>query len=327
MRILVVEDQHEPAKVLQAGLVGLHSDLQVACVSSAEEALGALESGACDLLIADVLLPGISGLELMARFRRRNAQTRVILLSGVQDPAIRRQIARSGADAFFFKPVEMADLLDAVERLLGLVKSSLPSELSVIANSSEPEDGLAQELAELRFATQAYSIALISTEGHFISRAGVVPDAALEKALLPHLIAAHISTHRAATLLGTRAEGWVTVQAAEHWVHLASLGSHHGLLLITKPLAPARSAALAEAVRKAVPALAKHLQEPADGPVARTPGTDPELEKLLDQAETKPTSRKAVERYWTAIEQPPLLFPGALSYAQASQIGLAPAEE
>src|SRR3989304_631259 len=103
-RVLLVEDQKESAEVFRAGLESLKRDFQVVVVSSAEDALKALENGNFDLLIADVLLPGISGLELMARFRRINPETKVILVSGVHDQEIRKQGARSGAEAFFFKP-------------------------------------------------------------------------------------------------------------------------------------------------------------------------------------------------------------------------------
>jgi DNA-binding NarL/FixJ family response regulator len=162
----------------------------------------ALEAGQFDLLIADVLLPGISGLELMARFRRRNPKTRVILLSGVQDAEIRKQVARSGADAFFFKPVELADILDAVERLLGLVKSALPSELSVVANSSDATESISQQLAELRFTIQAYSVALVSAQGQVIARAGIIPDQDLERELMPHLMSARLASQRVSSMLG-----------------------------------------------------------------------------------------------------------------------------
>lgn len=330
MRILIVEDQQEPAGVLQAGLTGLHPSLEVTCVPSAEEALRALDAAACDLLIADVLLPGISGLELMARFRKRNPKTHVILLSGVQDPAIRKQISRSGVDAFFFKPVELADLLDAVERLLGLVKSALPSELSAIANSTDVDENLSQQLAELRFTTQAYSVALISTQGRFLARAGVLPEPNLEKALLPYLLAAHISTRRAAALLGAaEPNDFAVIRGAEYCLHLASLGENHAVIVVTKLLSPARSAALAEALGKAIPRLAASLGKPVLPPAATRilSDTDPHLERLLDQAETKPTNPKAVERYWKTAELPPVPFPGAISYAQAARIGLAPVEE
>lgn len=331
-RILIVEDQKQPADALQAGLASLPGSLAVTCVSSAEDAMRALKAGEFDLLIADVLLPGISGLELMARFRRRNPKTRVILLSGVQDAEIRKQVARSGADAFFFKPVELADILDAVERLLGLVKSALPSELSVVANSSDATESISQQLAELRFTIQAYSVALVSAQGQVIARAGIIPDQDLERELMPHLMSARLASQRVSSMLGAaQTDDLLVVRGAEYCLHLASVANTYALILVTKLLKPARSAALAAALQKVLPRLAQNLgasqPQPVPTPAAELADTDPHLEKLLDQAETKPSNPKAAERYWKTAELPPLPLPGALSYAQAARIGLAPAEE
>jgi hypothetical protein len=121
------------------------------------------------------------------------------------------------------------------------------------------------------------------------------------------------------------------VRGAEYCIHLASVANTYALILVTKLLKPARSAALAAALEKALPRLAQSLgavQEPSSPmPAAQLADTDPHLERLLDQAETKPSNPKAAERYWKTAELPPLPLPGALSYAQAARIGLAPAEE
>lgn len=329
-RILVIEDHQEAAAVLAGGLSKLEPALSTVCVTSAEEALHAFETQSFDLLIADVLLPGISGLELMARFRRRNPQTRVILLSGVHDEEIRKQVARSGADAFFFKPVELADVLDAVERQLGLVKSALPSELAVIRSAQEPAGNTAQLLAELRFNLQAHSAMLLSAEGRVLARAGALPDADIEQRLaarLPGLM--HASTHVASLVNNGAADDLMTVRGPKYTVHLASVAPAHALALVTKPLNGGRFAALAEAVQKTVVLLRAVLAQPQEAPIAEDglTDTDPHLERLLDLADTKPTSRRAAESYWQAAELAPLPQPGAISYAQAAQIGLVPSQE
>lgn len=330
-RILVVEDQQDAANMLVAGLASLGPALSTVCVSSAEEALRALETQHFDLLIADVLLPGISGLELMARFRRRNPATRVILLSGVRDLEIRKQVARSGADAFFFKPVEIADVLDAVERQLGLVKSSLPSELAVIGGA-EDLDTTAQVLAELRFNLQAHSAMLISSDGRVLARAGVLPDSGIEHGLVSQLLILSQAAGRVAALVNNgHPDDLITVRGKDYFIHMTSVGSVYALALITKPVNSARFAALSEALQKTVLSLSNGLSQPQQEPEEeRLADTDPHLERLLDLEDTKPSRRTAeryAERYWETAELPPLPLPGAISYAQAARIGLAPAEE
>jgi len=324
--ILIVEDQPQAAEMLLEALASLGAGIHAHSVPSAEAALHSLQSAPCDLLIADVLLPGISGLELMARFRRNNPATRVILLSGVQDEAIRSQVARSGADAFFFKPVDLADVLDAVERQLGLVKTILPNELAVVGNANDATASTAQALAELRMTVQAYSVLLVSPQGYVVARAGVLPNAAMETALLRHLLSARQAVERVASLLGAiHPDDLLAVRGPHEHIYASSLGDERSLVIVTRPLSNPRAAALAQAVkgvaeRLSQPAFAK---QPQTSDPRRLEDTDPQLEQLLERADTRP-SRVAAEQFWQAVEltRPPL--PGALSYEQAVQIGLAP---
>jgi DNA-binding NarL/FixJ family response regulator len=320
--------------MLQAGLESLDSNFTVIAVGSAEDALSELNKAAFDLLISDVLLPGISGLELMSRFRRRNPSTKVILLSGVRDPEIRNQVARSGAEAFFFKPVEISDLLDAVERVLGLAKSFLPPEMSVMSNSDGPSANLAQPLSELRFNLQAVAVALINQRGQIEARAGALPDAQIESSLMPHLMSAFFAFGRiSAFAKAANPDDLLVVRGADYQLNLTTISASHCLLVITKEIKAARLAALTEAMRKAADRLASALAPQAAGPVAASrpqadlADTDPHLERLLDMAETKPTSARAVQKYWKTAELPPLPVAGSLTYEQASRLGLAPTEE
>jgi DNA-binding NarL/FixJ family response regulator len=331
-RILLVEDQQISAQALKSGLESLDSGFEVLCVASAEDALKSLEKNNIDLLIADVLLPGISGLELMARFRKRNAHSKVILVSGVHDPEIRKQVARSGAEAFFFKPYEMADLLDAVERLFGIAKSFLASEMDVLKQqpetSAENTDKLADQLAELRFNLQALSVALINERGQIAARAGTLPDEQIESSLMPHLLSVFFAAGRVAAFTRSEpADDLFVVRSADYHLHLASVGTNHALLVASKPLKTARMAALAEAMQKATQRLQTTLLQsrrskatvPAD-----MAETDPHLEGLLELAETKPMNPRRAEKYWktATLETPPQ--GGAISYEQALQLGLAP---
>ena len=100
-RVLVVDDQRDVRRVLRAGLESLGSHFQVTDVPSAEEALLVVAIQPVDLLIADVRLPGLSGLELRQRVLVNNPDLKMILITGATDPEIRRQVETAGADARF----------------------------------------------------------------------------------------------------------------------------------------------------------------------------------------------------------------------------------
>lgn len=339
-RILLVEDQKETAEVFRAGLESLDPTFRVLAVSSAEAALKELEKGGFDLLIADVLLPGISGLELMARFKRRNTETKVILVSGVHDPEIRKQVARSGAEAFFFKPVELADLLDGVERLFGLAETLLPPEISAVkddlATEEKPAKRIANQLSELRFNLQALSACLINERGQILARTGVLPDPEIETSLMPHLMSVFFAANRIAAFAKSPYPDDLQVfRGKEYFLQMSSISPTYALLLVTKPLPPARMAAQAEALQKSIGRLAQELNrlEKATQPAPVAPkaepklsDTDPHLESLLDKAGTKPMNRSQTDKYWKDKEKETQSAPrlGTLTYEQAIQLGIAP---
>jgi len=86
--------------------------------ASAEEFLQQDLDRARGCLVADVHLGRMSGLELHAKLGARADPMPVILTSGVDDVNMEREAFRLGAIAFFRKPFEASDLLDAVRRAL-----------------------------------------------------------------------------------------------------------------------------------------------------------------------------------------------------------------
>lgn len=65
--------------------------------------------------VVDLVLPGASGLEVVRAIRERHPGCRIVAVTGVAEPATERLLRASGADAFLAKPVELADLLAAIE--------------------------------------------------------------------------------------------------------------------------------------------------------------------------------------------------------------------
>lgn len=68
-----------------------------------------------DLAVIDMIMPDINGLEVQKRLRRVSPSTRVIVLTGNDDPSIRRIAMDAGASAFFIKGVEGGDFLAGVK--------------------------------------------------------------------------------------------------------------------------------------------------------------------------------------------------------------------
>src|SRR5512134_1092480 len=126
--ILLVDDQRDIVRLLHSTLQTLGHQLDIVDAPSGEEALLEAARRKVDLLVADYLLPGISGVELMRKVKARNADLKVIFISGMTDRKARDEMLNAGAVAMFDKPIPLADFLDAVERSIGLVRTIFPPE-------------------------------------------------------------------------------------------------------------------------------------------------------------------------------------------------------
>lgn len=115
-RILVVDDDADVRGVAASALVA--EGYEVIEVASAMEAFAYLEEAPPDLVVLDVVMPGISGLEVLDHIRSEHPSLPVILLSGLgADENIVRGL-RLGAEDYMVKPVSPKVLVARVERTL-----------------------------------------------------------------------------------------------------------------------------------------------------------------------------------------------------------------
>ncbi|MFZ0311827.1 MAG: response regulator [Candidatus Korobacteraceae bacterium] len=110
-RVLVVDDEQCIADSLAAILRG--SDYDALALYDAETAWAACSSQAPDLVITDVIMPGMSGIDLAIRIKERYPQCKVLLFSGMAATADLLEEARSQGHDFeiLAKPVHPSDLL------------------------------------------------------------------------------------------------------------------------------------------------------------------------------------------------------------------------
>jgi two-component system response regulator FixJ len=95
-------------------------DIPVACYESAEAFLEELPSSKPSCVVADVRMPGMTGLELQRELRQRNQEAPLILISGHADVSMAVEALKQGAFDFFEKPYDgerlAASVSDAVEK-------------------------------------------------------------------------------------------------------------------------------------------------------------------------------------------------------------------
>jgi two-component system cell cycle sensor histidine kinase/response regulator CckA len=116
-KILLVEDDEGVRRSLTEILTELGHE--VTAVTSAEEALELEWEGLCDLLVADQVLPGASGLDLVGLLRARRPDLGAILLSGYAEGSAVRQLVAEGTLRFLRKPCDVRTLAREIDGLLG----------------------------------------------------------------------------------------------------------------------------------------------------------------------------------------------------------------
>jgi DNA-binding NtrC family response regulator len=87
-------------------------------VHTAEQALKLLRSEVFDLVIADLKLPGMGGIELIRRLARRKHPVPAIAITAHGSPAVVRQVVGAGALQCFLKPFRVERLMDGVRQAL-----------------------------------------------------------------------------------------------------------------------------------------------------------------------------------------------------------------
>lgn len=117
-RVLIVDDEKRLAYFLGQTLQLDFPECQVDMAYSGEEALSSLASNTYDLIIADVRMPGISGMELIKGVRYLDAEVPIILMTGYGSASLRREAATLGVNHYVDKPFDVDNLISTVSQLL-----------------------------------------------------------------------------------------------------------------------------------------------------------------------------------------------------------------
>jgi DNA-binding NarL/FixJ family response regulator len=114
----VIADDNDEIRVLLRILIEVDDRLRL--VGEATDGRQALELVAAeqpDVLLLDLSMPGLDGLQVLTELRQRAPAPRVIVYSGFSGPEIREAALRAGADDFLLKGAEPNEIVDRLARL------------------------------------------------------------------------------------------------------------------------------------------------------------------------------------------------------------------
>src|SRR6266581_7508183 len=121
-RILIVDDDSGQRSLLDSFLRS--QGFETVPVGSGEEALELLRGGQFGMMISDVRMPGMSGLETLRRVRKEHSVLPVLLVTAYAD--IREAVGamRDGAVNYLAKPIDLDELLVTVQQATGIAKTT-----------------------------------------------------------------------------------------------------------------------------------------------------------------------------------------------------------
>ncbi|MBN2309124.1 MAG: response regulator, partial [Candidatus Hydrogenedentes bacterium] len=120
-RILLVDDSPSTLEVLQRNLVA--EGYQVLTASGVANAVAMLDTTHVDLVITDLKMPKVSGMDLVRHVRENLPDTEVMMITGYPSIEGAVQAIKTGAEEYLSKPFTDEELSSAVQRALGKLRS------------------------------------------------------------------------------------------------------------------------------------------------------------------------------------------------------------
>ena len=169
IRVLIVDD-HPLAQSGMRNFIAAFGDLAlIGAASSGEDAVALVERDPPDVILMDLLLPAMSGVEATRIIKRRRPQVQIIALTSSQDSELVKQAVQAGAISYLLKNVSALDLAQAI-RAAYVGRSVLaPEATAALVQTMQAETGLGSDLSArerevLRLVAQGLSNAQVAAQ-------------------------------------------------------------------------------------------------------------------------------------------------------------------
>ncbi len=172
MRVLIIEDESKTAWQLLDGLRA--SGFEAEWADTGPRGLDRALTGRFHVLLVDVMLPGLSGLELVKKIRAEGFPTPVLFLSAKGEPMDRVKGLEEGGDDYLPKPYSFPEVLARIQALLRRASmEALPSKVEIGGLTWEPESHrITRDGQRLELSPKEYQLAalLLENRGQVVGR-------------------------------------------------------------------------------------------------------------------------------------------------------------
>lgn len=117
-RLLIVDDEETLTFSLYQTFINAPIDCEVVTAASGEEALERFEKNPFDLVITDLAMPGMSGLDLLKNIKSQKADTQVVIITAYGSEEREESAYNLGADQYLEKPFDIREIKNLVLKML-----------------------------------------------------------------------------------------------------------------------------------------------------------------------------------------------------------------
>jgi CheY-like chemotaxis protein len=164
-RILIVDDDEKLAALLQESLRTLGEGYDVVTAGGTDEALARVSKHSFDLVITDLMMPEVDGLQLLEALKAINPSMVTVAMTAFDSQEIRAEAERFGIYHYLAKPFSVHEFRQCV---IDVFKEAEQTQ-EAIAFSEEQLKAIERNLSSLRTGVRAHSVALIDSAGKIIS--------------------------------------------------------------------------------------------------------------------------------------------------------------
>jgi DNA-binding response OmpR family regulator len=169
--ILVVDDEAKMADLLAEYLT--EHGYRVATAHSGIEALAKLDLEKPSVILLDVRMPGMDGVEVLRRIRSFDQQVGILMISANDDIELAKQTIEMGAFDYTLKPVDFAYLDRAVEKMMAQAPAPAPAVEGADAVAASPQNLLYDLALEIFRAARAFSPVARESVGRDLEQAAL----------------------------------------------------------------------------------------------------------------------------------------------------------
>lgn len=176
-KILVVEDDREQSRAVCSFLI--QNGFEAVGCPGAQEAYDALCAGLFDLIISDIMMPGVDGFAFAQSVRRVNKTIPILFMSARDDLSAKQKGFQLGIDDYMVKPIDLEELILRVRALLRRANIEMEQKIT-IGNLKMDADAMTAEVGgkEIPVTTREFNILykLLSYPNKTFSRAQLMDE-------------------------------------------------------------------------------------------------------------------------------------------------------